>query len=79
MSKVFASMSVKNPWANYELFQDGASVVHTIPLDDLEPHRAIGYACTCWPRVIPYQRGVNVVHNAWDGREWLETVKVVFN
>ena len=49
------------------------STIHVYPLDDLREHDLESDNCACHPR-IKYvgDGGKVVVHNSWDGREFLE-------
>ena len=47
------------------------AIIHVLPIDDLKPHEESS-TCECEPRVEIVEGGMLVVHNSWDGREWVE-------
>ena len=47
------------------------AIVHVLPVDDLKPHEESS-TCKCEPRIEIVEGGMLVVHNSWDGREWVE-------
>lgn len=48
-------------------------VVHTYPIEDLEPHTLQGGGCACFPRRVDIEPGRHQwIHNSFDGRELKE-------
>lgn len=47
-------------------------VVHCYPVNDIRPHITDGFSCLCGPKVERHGSGAVVVHNSFDGREFLE-------
>ena len=51
-------------------------LLHVYPLDDLKEHCCDGDGvCDCMPRYEVVDGTTLVIHNAWDGREYLEENK----
>lgn len=50
------------------------SYVHVYPTNDLKPHSVDGKTCKCKPylEVHEGEKGIVVVHNSYDGREFFE-------
>ena len=47
--------------------------VHVVPTNDLKEHVERGTWCHCEPRLEAEGDGTIVIHNAYDGREFVET------
>ncbi len=50
------------------------TIVHVLPVNDIDEHCGSGTVCKCGPKVekIDGCYGVVVIHNSFDGREFLE-------
>jgi hypothetical protein len=48
--------------------------IHTVPLNDLHPH-SLCSDCACMPKVevVDESRVLQIVHNAFDGRDFQES------
>ena len=53
------------------------TMIHVLPIDDLEPHIESGTSCKCNPRVEIEEGELIVIHNAFDMREILEKVESI--
>jgi len=51
-------------------------IIHVEPLDDLYDHDTTNsFFCQCNPKILKEENGTIVIHNAWDGREWIENLE----
>ena len=54
------------------------AIIHVLPINDVKPHKESS-TCECEPRVEIVEGGMLVVHNSWDGREWVEKANTILN
>lgn len=51
-------------------------MMHVYPLDDIYEHDTEGTGCACQPKIEIVSGELLVIHNSWDGREFLEPQEV---
>jgi hypothetical protein len=49
--------------------------LHVYPKNDLHPHILDGTDCPCHPIVRVDGEGLLIIHNSWDGREYVEEAR----
>ena len=54
------------------------AIIHVLPIDDLKPHEE-NSTCECEPAVEIVEGGMLVIHNSWDGREWVEKAETILS
>lgn len=51
---------------------DKNNIWHAYPINDLKAHKLTGLKCKCNPRIeIQMNKGLVVIHNAYDKREYV--------
>lgn len=52
---------------------------HILPINDIKPHKDIGFDCPCKPKIQIIYGKILIIHNAFDCREYKEKLIATVN